>query len=56
MAALFKAHHEYMDQLYMGDMLGAGIGVLLALVAMNSMAASLPILVVVILPTSHLRF
>ena len=37
LASLFKAHHEYMDQLYMGDMLGAGLGVLIALIAMNTL-------------------
>jgi len=37
LASLFKAHHEYMDQLYMGDMLGAGIGVLIALLVMDTL-------------------
>ena len=36
LAALFKKYVEHMDHLYMGDMLGAGLGVLLALVAMNA--------------------
>jgi hypothetical protein len=35
LATLFKAHNQHMDRLYMGDMLGAGSGVLLALLAMN---------------------
>jgi hypothetical protein len=35
LATLFKKYVEHMDHLYMGDMLGAGLGVLLALVAMN---------------------
>ncbi len=37
LASMFKTHHEHMDQLYMGDLLGAGIGVLLALLTMNKL-------------------
>ncbi|MCW8925875.1 MAG: hypothetical protein OQJ84_06430, partial [Xanthomonadales bacterium] len=37
LAALFKKHVEHMDHLYMGDMLGAGLGVLAAIVAMNTL-------------------
>jgi hypothetical protein len=37
LASLFKKHVEHMDHLYMGDMLGAGLGVLAAIVAMNTL-------------------
>ncbi len=37
LASLFKANHQQMDQLYMGDLLGAAAGVALALVVMNSL-------------------
>ena len=37
LAALFKKYVEYMDHLYMGDMLGAGLGVLAAIVTMNTL-------------------
>jgi len=37
LAALFKKYVEHMDRLYMGDMLGAGLGVLAAIVTMNTL-------------------
>lgn len=37
LAALFKQYVEHMDYLYMGDLLGAGLGVLAAIVAMNTL-------------------
>jgi hypothetical protein len=36
LAALFKRYVAHMDRLYMGDMLGAGVGVFAAIMAMNS--------------------
>ncbi len=37
LAALFRKYVEHMDHLYMGDMLGAGLGVLAAIVTMNTL-------------------
>jgi len=37
LATLFRKYVEHMDHLYMGDMLGAGLGVLAAILVMNTL-------------------
>lgn len=38
LAILFKRHHQMMQKVYMADLLGAGLGALLALVLMNTIS------------------
>ncbi len=46
LASLFRAHHRQIDMLYMADLLGAGVGVALALVAMNQVGTPIAVFLV----------
>lgn len=58
LALLFRRNHNNMPRLYMADLLGAGAGVILALVAMNSIGTAatvfwiaLPVLIAALIAT-----